>query len=191
MHKLKVIASTARPGNKGTLIANWIMGVVRQDRGIHAEFLDLAEMNLPVSEERSYTQSMQYEHEHTKQWSATITESDAFIIVLEEHDPGFPLPIRNALDCLYKEWKYKPVAFVSYGEICTGWRSTQTLKQIVKTLGMMPISQAVSIPSFSEYIDDEDKFLPKETITRSAYVMLSELKRWSNTLKNIRSQIFI
>ena len=32
----------------------------------------------------------QYEHEHTKQWSAKIEEANAFIIVTAEYDYSYP-----------------------------------------------------------------------------------------------------
>lgn len=189
MHKLKIIASTTRPGRKGISVANWIMELVEQDSEVNAELLDLARINLPFLDEPYHPKLKKYQHEHTKKWSAIIDESDAFIIILSEYNFGFPAPIKNALDYLFNEWKYKPVAFVSYGGISGGLRSAEMLKQVVTALGMMPIVEAVSIPSFNKYINDENKFFPEDAVTTSAHVMLSELKRWSEALKTLRIQI--
>lgn len=128
----------------------------------------------------------QYQHEHTKKWSATINSADAFIIVLAEYNFGFPAPIKNAIDYLYNEWMHKPVAFVSYGGVSGGLRSTQMLKQVVAAVHMMPVVDQVNIPFFANLIDDKGVFVPSETITKSAQVMLSELERWSEALKVMR-----
>lgn len=186
-HQLKIITSTTREGRKGPIVADWIYGIARENKDFEVELLDLALINLPLMDEPAHPRLQQYKHEHTKKWSATINAADAFIIVLAEYNYGYPAPIKNALDFLFNEWKYKPVAFVSYGGIGGGMRSAQMLKQVVTTLHMMPIVEAVTIPSFSKYINDQNKLIPEEPVTKSAHVMLTELKRWSDTLKTMRS----
>jgi hypothetical protein len=44
----------------------------------------------------------------------------------------------------------------------------------------------VSIPFFTKYINEQNKFVPEEIVTKSAQVMLAELERWSNALKVLR-----
>ena len=129
MNKLKIITSTTREGRKGIFVANWITELAMASGKYEVELLDLAVINLPLMNEPNHPRLRQYQHEHTKKWSATIESADAFIIVLAEYNFGFPAPIKNALDYLYNEWKYKPVAFVSYGGIAGGMRSMQMLKQ--------------------------------------------------------------
>ena len=92
----------------------------------------------------------------------------------------------SAIYNLYNEWMQKPVAFVSYGGISGGLRSTQMLKQVVTAVHMMPVVDQVNIPFFANLIDDEGVFVPGETITKSAEVMLSELKRWTEALRTMR-----
>jgi NAD(P)H-dependent FMN reductase len=186
MNNLKIITSTTRPGRKGILIANWITALARQKGEFNVELLDLAEINLPFLDEPNHPRLQQYQHEHTKRWSSTIEAADAFIIVLSEYNFGFPAPIKNALDYLFKEWMYKPVAFVSYGGISGGLRSTQMLKQVVTALHMIPLTEAVSIPFFSKYINDEDEFKPEELVIKSAETILTELNRFCEASKVLR-----
>ena len=138
MNSLKIITSTTRPGRKGIAIAKWITGLSEQCGRFNAELLDLPLIGLPMMDEPNHPRLKQYQHEHTKKWSSLIDSADAFIIVLSEYNFGFPAPIKNALDYLFHEWRYKPVAFVSYGGISGGLRSTQMLKQVVTALNMMP-----------------------------------------------------
>lgn len=188
MHQLKIITSTTRTGRKGPAVANWITELAKTDGNFEAELLDLAVINLPFMDEPNHPRLQQYQHEHTKRWSTMIGAADAFIIVLSEYNFGFPAPIKNALDYLYNEWKHKPVAFVSYGGISGGLRSTQMLKQVVTALNMVPVLESLSIPFFTKFINDEDDFNPEEVVVKSAHGMLRELARWSEALRAMRNQ---
>jgi NAD(P)H-dependent FMN reductase len=188
MNKVKIITSTTREGRKGIAVANWITEVAKENKNYEVELLDLAQINLPFMDEPNHPRLQQYKHEHTKNWSAKISAADAFIFVLAEYNFGFPAPIKNAIDYLFNEWKYKPVAFVSYGGVSGGLRSTQMLKQVVTAIHMTPIVEQVNIPFFAKLIDDKGIFQPNETIIKSADVMLTELERWSEALKTMRTK---
>ena len=148
MNSIKIITSTTREGRKGIAVANWITDFAKQTNKYNIELLDLAKINLPFMDEPNHPRLKQYQHEHTKKWSETINSADAFIIVLAEYNFGFPAPIKNAIDYLFHEWKYKPVGFVSYGGVSGGLRSAQMLKQVVTAVSMMPIADTVNIPFF-------------------------------------------
>lgn len=186
MYNLKIITSTTRPGRKGIAVANWMYNKAKQEEPFNVELLDLAVINLPFMDEPNHPRLQQYQHEHTKKWSATINAADAFIIVLGEYNYGFPAPLKNALDYLFKEWMYKPVAFVSYGGVSAGLRSMQMLKQVVSAFSMMPVTEAVSIPFFTRFLNDEEEFVPDEIVAKSAQALLAELKRFCEASKLLR-----
>lgn len=186
MDNIKIITSTTRERRKGIAVAAWITAVAKQTNKYNVELLDLARINLPFMDEPNHPRMQQYKHDHTKQWSETINAADAFIIVLAEYNFGFPAPIKNAIDYLFNEWMYKPVAFVSYGGVSGGLRSTQMLKQVVTAVYMMPKVDQVNIPFFAKHINEQGIFVPDEIITTSAQVMLNELERWSEALKGMR-----
>jgi len=186
MENLKIITSTTRPGRRGIAVAEWIYNLALEDSRFNSELLDLAKINLPFMDEPNHPRLQQYQHEHTRRWSATISGADAFIIVLAEYNFSIPAPIKNALDFLFNEWKHKPVAIVSYGGVSGGLRSTQMLKQVLTALNMMPLVESVAVPFFAKYIGEDNVFAPEEIVTQSAHVMLNELHRWSETLKPLR-----
>lgn len=187
MNKLKIITSTTREGRKGIFIANWLMEMLKDDSRFETELLDLAAVNLPLLNEPNHPRLQQYQYEHTKKWSATINAADAFIIVLSEYNFSFPAPIKNALDYLFNEWKYKPAGIVSYGGVSGGLRSTQMLKLVLTTLSITPLVESVAIPFFSKHIQ-HDVFTPEEPVVKSTQVMLTELNRWSDVLKQMRGK---
>lgn len=183
---LKIIIASTRPGRKGPLFADWIAELARSVPGFNVDLVDLAEVNLPFMDEPNHPRLGQYTHQHTKDWSARITEADAFILVTPEYNYGFPATIKNAIDFLFHEWRHKPIGFVSYGGVAAGTRSVQMLKLTLTALEMVPLSAAVNIPFFTHHIRDE-KFVPTEEHNKTAAAMFSELSKWSKALKLIRN----
>jgi len=188
MYNLKIITASTRPGRKGPALANWIFDMAKKHTEFTVELLDLAEINLPFLDEPNHPSMQKYTKDHTKKWSATIAAADAFIFVTPEYNFGYPASLKNALDFLYNEWTYKPVAFVSYGGIAGGTRSMQALKQVISAMNMVPVLEAVNVPFFTKYIDEQNKFNADEIIQKSAEGMLKELGRWTETLQQMRNK---
>lgn len=186
MYNLKVISSTTRPGRKGPIIANWIAEVADQHDSFDVEMLDLGEINLPMMNEPHHPRLGKYENEHTKQWSAKIDEADAFIFVTAEYNHTYPASLQNALQYLSREWNYKAAGVVSYGGVSAGTRAYNDLKRALATFKMVPLAEAVNIPFFTQFINDENLLVPNEMMEKSAGAMLNELARWSAGMKVIK-----
>ncbi len=186
MPKLHVLVCSTRPGRIGPSIAHWFAERARAHGGFDVEIVDLAEVALPIFDEPKHPRLGQYEHEHTKRWSAKVREADAFVFVCPEYNYGAPPALVNALDYLFTEWKYKPVGFVSYGGISGGLRSVQMIKQFVTTLSMMPLPDGVTLPFAMKQIEG-GVFAAIESQEKSAGVMLDELVRWAGALATLRA----
>lgn len=186
MYNLKVILATTREGRKGPAVAAWFMKWLEQQRDFDPELIDLKEVNLPFLDEPEHPKLRRYHHEHTKRWSARIDPADAFVFVICEYNYGFPATLKNALDFIYQEWNYKPVAFVSYGGIGAGARAVQMIKEVVTTQKMVPLFEAVHIPFFAKHINAEGEFIATDTMIKSAEVMMKELLKWTKGLKAMR-----
>jgi NAD(P)H-dependent FMN reductase len=189
MYNLKIIIASTRPGRKGPWSGSWIYEVAKKQEGFNVELLDLAKINLPFLDEANHPMRQKYEHQHTKDWSAKIAAADAFIFVTPEYNAGLPAALKNAIDFLYNEWNYKPVAFVSYGAVSAGTRSVQMLKQVVTTLNMMPLAQGVNVPFFTKFIDNQNRFIPDDATVKFADTMCSERLKWTEGLKAIRDKM--
>jgi NAD(P)H-dependent FMN reductase len=185
MNKLHVIIGSTRPGRAGLPIGRWFFEAAQRHGKMETRLVDLAEVNLPFLDEPKHPRFSQYEHEHTKAWSATVAEADAYVFVTPEYNYGAPAPLINALDFLHHEWLYKPAGFVSYGGIAAGTRSAQMLKLKLTALKMVPLFEAVAIPFFSQYLVD-GAFKPTETHENTANKMLDELARWAEALQVMR-----
>jgi hypothetical protein len=60
------------------------------------------------------------------------------------------------------------------------------IKQVVTTLKMTPVFEAVSIPFVREFLDDEERVTPNEVMTAAAKSMVDELVRVEATLRPLR-----
>lgn len=188
-YKLKIIIGSTRPARKGPIVADWFLKIVNEYPDFEIELLDLKEIDLPLMDEPNHPKLRQYTKEHTKKWSRRIDEADAFVLITPEYNYGRPATIKNAMDYLFEEWNEKPVGFVSYGGISGGTRAVQELKLTVTTLGMIPVPQAVNIPFFTRFINDQDVFEANPSLERSANALMIALQRWTKALKTMRQDL--
>ena len=167
-------------------VAAWVAERAREHGGFDVQVTDLAELNLPLLDEPNHPRLRQYTKQHTKDWSALVDASDAFIFVTPEYNYGFNAALKNAIDYLFHEWNNKPAGIVSYGGIAAGTRATQMLKQVLTALKIMPVPEAVNIPFVAQHLDEDKRFKSTELIDASATAMLDELLKWTESLESLR-----
>jgi len=182
---LTVIIASTRPGRVGLPIANWFIERAKKDGRFDVVVADLKEVNLPIFDEPKHPRFQQYEHDHTKKWSAIVAAADAYVIVTPEYNFSPPPSIVNALDYLFREWQHKPAGFVSYGGVSGGIRSVQATKLMLTSLKVMPIPEAVTIPFFFKMMN-EGVFNGSEELDKAIPSMLDELHKWAVACKTMR-----
>ena len=187
MPKLSIVITSTRPGRAGMPIAEWFAARARTHQAFDVELIDLAEVDLPFMDEPHHPRLRRYEHDHTKAWSARVDAADAFVFVTPEYNSGFTAPLKNAIDYLHAEWQYKPVGFVSYGGVAAGTRAVQMLKQVVTTLKMLPLVEAVNIPFHPQFIDEHGVVVANDIMEHAAAAMLDELAIIESALRQRRA----
>lgn len=185
MPVLLVIIGSTRPGRIGLSVGQWFAETARQHGRFEVAIADLAELNLPLMDEPHHPRLQKYTKVHTQQWSQMVDQADAVALVLPEYNYSMTAPVKNALDYLSREWKYKPAGLVSYGGASGGLRAAQMVKQVVTALGMMPLPESVSVAFAGQYVQD-GVFAAPEPAVKAAAVMLDELVRWAEALKVLR-----
>ncbi|MHB1087428.1 MAG: NADPH-dependent FMN reductase [Acidimicrobiales bacterium] len=133
---LHVIVASTRPGRSGFAIAQWFFDLALAHGAFDVELVDLAVVDLPLYNEPRQPITRHYEFEHTKQWSATVSRGDAFVVVMPEYNHSYNAALKNALDYLYHEWHDKPVGLVSYGGGALGARAIEAIKPVLSALGL-------------------------------------------------------
>jgi NAD(P)H-dependent FMN reductase len=183
---LRIIIGSTRPGRVGPSVAAWITERAIEHGGFDVQVTDLAELNLPMLDEPNHPRLRQYAHQHTRDWSALVGASDAFIFVTPEYNYAFNAALKNAIDYLFHEWQHKAAGIVSYGGIAAGTRATQMLKQVLTALKVMPVPEAVNIPFVTRHLDEDGRFKPTELTDASATAMLDEVLKWTGSLAPLR-----
>jgi NAD(P)H-dependent FMN reductase len=185
--KLMIVIASTRPGRIGLPVSEWLETRVAAHGGFDVDVADLAAIDLPMMDEPNHPRLQRYEHQHTKDWSARVDAADAFVFVHPEYNYGMTAPLKNALDYLHMEWTYKPVGLVSYGGVSAGLRAAQMIKQVVTTLKMTPVVEAVSIPFVAQFVGDEGEIVANEVMEKAADAMLTEIARYAEALKPLRA----
>nr|WP_055505371.1 NAD(P)H-dependent oxidoreductase [Nonomuraea pusilla] len=184
---LQIIVGSTRPGRVGRAIADWFRDRAEQRGDFDVELIDLAEVALPFMDEPHHPRLKQYVNAHTKEWSATVERGDAYVFVTPEYNHSFTAVTKNALDYLHQEWQHKAAGFVSYGGVSGGTRAVNGLRQVVSTLKMVPIVEAVNIPFFPQFIGEDGTVTPNDVMNQSADAMLDELAKLTGALSALRA----
>ena len=170
---LQVIIGSTRPGRNGEAIAKWFVEQAEAHGGFTVELVDLATFNLPVFNEPHHPRSGRYEHEATKQWAATIARADAYVFVIPEYNHSFNGAIKNAIDYLHNEWKYKVYGALSYGGASMGLRATQALKPVLTALRLFHAGD-LPIPLMQTPVVD-GVFAGNDVSVEAAKLLMDEL----------------
>ena len=189
---LKIIIGSTRPNRFSEKPAGWIFEHAKARPEFSTELLDLREYPMPFFNEPVSPSSKKepYTEPTVVKWTAKIAEADGFVIVTPEYNHGYPAVLKNALDYVYQEWNNKPVAFISYGSVM-GARSIEQLRAIAIELQLVPIRNAVHIPSDVYVkvagIGGSPDPTALKALDEKAKGLLDQLSSWMRTLKASRA----
>jgi NAD(P)H-dependent FMN reductase len=185
---LQVVAASTRPGRRGLAVARWVERLAQTHGAFDVELVDLAEVGLPVYDEPNHPRLGRYVHEHTRRWSATVDRADAFVFVTPEYNHSFPASLKNALDFLSAEWADKAAGLVTYGGVSAGLRASAALKPVLGALRVHTVPEAVSVPFFAQFLDEDDEFAPNSELEAGGKAMLDELARLTPVLRSLHAR---
>lgn len=136
--KVAVLVGSNRRYSVSRKVAHWLAPILNM-KGLDADVLDLAEINLPWLDEPELPALGLYKMEATKTWSEMVKEYDALVIVFPQYNWGYPAVLKNALDTLYQEWQGMPVATVAIGSH-GGFQGELALSMVLQGLKMQRLT---------------------------------------------------
>ncbi|WP_407676346.1 GNAT family N-acetyltransferase [Plantactinospora alkalitolerans] len=154
--------------------------------GVELVPVALSDLDLPFLDEEEHPSSGVYRHAHTRRWSAIVDAADGFVVVTPEYNHGMPATLKNALDYLGREWAWKPIGFVSYGNTSAGTRAVEHAKQVVTTLRLVPLGATVAI-RLGDATED-GRLRPNAVLDAAAVGVLDELVRVAHALRPMRER---
>jgi NAD(P)H-dependent FMN reductase len=185
-----VVIGSVRPGRIGLSVALWVHEHITERGGFEIDFVDLAELNLPMVDERRLPKAQQYGRSHTVQWSARVEQADAFLFVSPEINSSFSPALKNALDFLFHEWSRKPVGIVSYGGRGGGAFGTAALRPVLSELQLIAASTHIDIAKAATQIED-GFFIPHDKQTARLDGLLDELRALAPALRTVRESALV
>ncbi|WP_096420832.1 NADPH-dependent FMN reductase [Microcella alkaliphila] len=153
MAHVMIVVGSVRPGRIGLPIAEWVRSRV-EGAGHDVDFVDLRELALPFLDEPHHPSKRDYQHAHTRAWSARVEAADALIFVTPEYNHSYSPALKNAIDYLYAEWQAKPVGFVSYGGMSGGSRGVTALELVLSSVGAVKVPTEVNLVAASKQLAD-------------------------------------
>src|SRR3954452_10012429 len=135
--RLAIIIGSTREGRFAPTVARWFGEQADRRDDLTVDVVDLAEAQLPDT----LTNTPGPKVEALRQ---RLSGAEAFVVVTPEYNRSFPASLKNAIDWYSKEWRAKPVAFVSYGGIAGGLRAVEQLRQVFTELHAVTIRDTVS-----------------------------------------------
>lgn len=153
-YRIAVVIGSTRPTRICPGIARWSQQALNEGSPLRYDLIDLAEVGLPFLDEPLKPALGDYQHEHTRAWSELITGYQGFVFVSPQYNWGYPAPLKNALDFLYREWHDKPAATVTYGTR-GGGKAADQLHQVFEGLHMRPLQTRVEVVITDDQVDQD------------------------------------
>ncbi|MER6424323.1 NAD(P)H-dependent oxidoreductase [Streptomyces sp. NPDC001137] len=182
--RIGIILGSTRPGRRGETIASWLLDTARAHGGADYELVDLAQHRLGNLDEGGNPTHQQYEHPHTRAWSALIDDFDGFVFLVPEYNHSFPGALKNALDYVYREWNDKAAGIVSYGGWAAGVRAAEALRLVLAELQVATVRTQPAIPLIPAFATGA--FVPAEGLDAAVRGMLDQVIAWSGALRGVR-----
>jgi NAD(P)H-dependent FMN reductase len=174
--RIAVLIGSTRPTRISAPIAQWLRGELQGQGALQYELLDLAEIDLPFLDEPLMAALGQYEHAHTRAWSATVSAYAGFVLVFPQYNWGYPAVLKNALDFLYREWSGKPVSYLTFGTR-GGNRAAAQIQGVLAGLHMVELDDHLEVVITKDDLD-EDWQLRDLPATMAPYAAVRSTTRW-------------
>lgn len=176
---IAVIVGSTREGRFAPVVADWFVKQARSRPGMDIDVVDLADLDLPSA----YPQSVGPE---LRDYLARIDRADGYVVVTPEYNHGYPAALKQAIDLPHRQWRAKPVAFVSYGGISGGLRAVEQLRQVFAELHATTVRDTVSFHMAHGAFDASGQPIEADGCTSAAGVLLDQLAWWATALRTAR-----
>jgi NAD(P)H-dependent FMN reductase len=185
MTKIAIVTGASRPGSVNKSVAEWVLAQVAGRSDAEFELVDVADFNLPLLDEAYPAAYQNYQNDHTKTWSAKISEFDGFIFVAHEYNHSAGPVLVNALSYLNAEFNNKAAGFVSYGSM-GGVRAVEHLRGVLSELQVAHVRNQVMFSLFTDF-ENFSEFKPTEQSVGTLAPMVDQLIIWTRAMEAVRA----
>jgi NAD(P)H-dependent FMN reductase len=187
MTKIAIITGSTRPGRVNKQVADWVLANAAERTDAEFEVVDIADFNLPLLDEAYPAMYQNYQNDHTKVWSAKISEFDGFVFVTGEYNHTVMPALANALSYLNAEFNNKAAGIVSYGSM-GGARAAEHLRNVLSELQIAHVRNQVMFSLFTDF-ENFSEFKPTEQNAGTLAPMLDQLVVWTRAMESVRAEL--
>ncbi|MFE7760687.1 NADPH-dependent FMN reductase [Streptomyces sp. NPDC057438] len=181
--RVTLLIGSNRTGRFGPVIAEWLLGRVRQHDGFEVEVVDVADADLPTTFATTPESTARLAGITPK-----LAAADAFIVLTPEYNHSYPAALKNLIDWHFHEWRAKPVALVSYGGVSGGLRAAEHLRQVFAELHAVTVRDTVSFHQAHAAFDETGHLKAPSAPNSAARVMLDQLAWWAQALREAKER---
>lgn len=154
--RVPVLLGSVRRGRRSPVVARFVLERLLMRDRVAAELVDLADLRLPVMEER-----LRYQDDPPhglEDLARRIDLADGLVVVTPEYNNGIPGALKNALDYLLPELKRKPtgIVTVSAGDF-GGISCLAQLRLVLLAMGALPIPASLPVRRVQDAFDEEGR----------------------------------
>jgi NAD(P)H-dependent FMN reductase len=194
--KLAIVIGAVRQNRQSPKMAKWVYNSVKEELGVEAEIVDLADFELPIFDEEA---SPRYNPKRTvhpsgQKWLETLAKFDAYIFVTAEYNHSVPGVLKNAIDYIDWQLHHKPAMVVAHGS-AGGARAEVALKEMLSESRavLVPTTPGLTIFGMSEKIDENGDLSEQERANQrgpqfALKTMFAELYWFSDALAAARAK---
>ncbi|AYF76629.1 NADPH-dependent oxidoreductase [Nocardia yunnanensis] len=175
--RLEAIVASVRPKRFAPVVADWFLRQAGADADFEVGVIDLIDTPLPVD---------LIETDAVRAFQRRVEAADAFVAVTSEYNHGYPASLKTAFDSVKREWRGKPIGFVSYGGLSGGLRAVEQLRQVVAEIHMVSVRETVSFHEAKRKFDADGQTADAAAIDACAR-MLRQLSWWATALRTARA----
>jgi NAD(P)H-dependent FMN reductase len=177
--KLALIYGSMRQGRFCDTVANWAANEIWSRNDFFLDVIDPDELGLPLRHGPD-------DYVALADLRRPLADADAFIVVTPEYNHGYPAPLKFLIDSAYREWRAKPVAFVSYGGISGGLRAVEQLRLVFAELHAVTIRDSVSFANPWTKFDGDGRLIDPDEPCKAMATLLARLRWWATILREAR-----
>jgi NAD(P)H-dependent FMN reductase len=185
---IPIICGSTRQERRSILPARYLVTKL-QHEGIDTMLVDFTQLPLPLMDTPVPPSDLkkQYPDANVQQWSSIADKADAFIIVTPEYNHGYPATLKNALDWLYTEFRYKPVGLVGVSDgLVGGARVIEQLRLLAGNYSMFDIRETVMVREVQNVFDAQANLLD-QSYEKQFTGLLNKLVPVAEVMKKLRS----
>lgn len=151
---IPLLLGSTRRDRQSVKVAKFVLERLQQREGVETEFIDLAELDFPIMEER-----LRFRDDPPAgmpEYAAKIDRADALVIVTPEYNNGYPGVLKNTLDYLLPEYARKPIGIVTVS--AGGFGGINCLAQlrlVALGMGALPIPASLPISAVHNSFNDD------------------------------------